>query len=188
MREATNTKDLIARSALELFVEKGVSETRTREISSAAGIAEGTLYRHYESKDELAWDLFITNLEALGIEIDRVQKEHSTLQEKLDAMIRHFCKAFDEDWVVFNYLLLTRHRHGDRVTPEMKNPVDVLRDTIAEGMERGEIPKGDPVVACSMVLGLILQVADAKTGGGIEQSLSSFAETLSAASWRVLAG
>ena len=146
------------------------------------------MYRHYASKEDLASELFSTNLEAFGLELDRVQKEHSTLRAKLDAMIHHFCRAFDEDWVLFSYLLLSRHGHSKKITPDMANPVDVLRRTIVDGMEGGDIPKGDPDVATSMVLGLILQVADASVPGGIERSLSSLAETLSAASWRVLIG
>ncbi|MEE9304872.1 MAG: helix-turn-helix domain-containing protein, partial [bacterium] len=93
------TKELIARTALELFVEKGITETRIRDIASAAGIAEGTMYRHYVSKDALAWELFSTNFRALGLGVDKAQREHETLRAKLDAIIRHFCKAFDEDWV-----------------------------------------------------------------------------------------
>jgi hypothetical protein len=117
-----------------------------------------------------------------------VQAEHSSTRAKLDSMVREFCKAFDEDWAMFSYLLLTRHRHGDRVTEEMKNPVEVLRKTIRDGMERGEIPKGDPEVATSMVLGLILQVADSKVSETIDKSLSALAYTISQAAWQVLKG
>ena len=183
-----DTKELIARTALELFVEKGVTETRIRDIAQVAGIAEGTMYRHYASKDELAWELFSTNLKAFGLEVDTVQREHETLRAKLDAIIRYFCKRFDEDWVLFSYLLLSQHEHARKVPPDTTNPVDVLHKVIAEGMEQGEIPKGDSGVASSMVLGIILQVAVAKVYGGIEPSLSSLADTLLAASWRVLTG
>ncbi len=182
------TKELIARTALELFVEKGITETRIRDIASAAGIAEGTMYRHYVSKDALAWELVSTTFRALGLGVDKIQREHETLRAKLEAIIHHFCKAFDEDWVLFSYLLLTQHEHAQKINSDMPNPVDVLHDTIAEGMERGEIPRGDPGVASSMVLGILLQVAVGKIYGRVGPGLSSLAEVLSEASWRVLEG
>ena len=64
-RNGNHTKELIARTALQLFVEKGITETTVRDIAAAAGIAEGTLYRHFESKEHLAWELFSTNYTGL---------------------------------------------------------------------------------------------------------------------------
>ena len=40
-------------AALELFVEKGFAATRSEEVAARAGVAKGTLYRYYPSKDEL---------------------------------------------------------------------------------------------------------------------------------------
>lgn len=40
-------------AALALFVEKGFAATRSEEVATRAGVAKGTLYRYYPSKDEL---------------------------------------------------------------------------------------------------------------------------------------
>lgn len=40
-------------AALELFVEKGFAATKTEEVASRAGVAKGTLYLYYPSKEEL---------------------------------------------------------------------------------------------------------------------------------------
>lgn len=40
-------------AALQLFVEKGFAATRSEEIAGRAGVAKGTLYRYYPSKEEL---------------------------------------------------------------------------------------------------------------------------------------
>jgi len=187
-RNGNKTKILIARTALKLFVEKGITETTVRDIAAAAGIAEGTLYRHFDSKDELAWELFHANYTAFAQELDRLQREFGTLQEKLTAMIRQFCAFFDRDPVLFGYLLLAQHSQLKKVPPEMATAVTVLQKVLAQGMARREMPEMEVEVAAAMVLGLVLQVAVFKAYSRITQNLSDLADSLAAAAWRVLAG
>lgn len=187
-RNGNKTKKLIARTALKLFVAKGITETTVRDIAAAAGLAEGTLYRHFESKDHLAWELFHVNYTAFAQELDRLQRNFGTLKEKLAAMIRQFCAFFDRDPVLFSYLLLAQHAQLKKVTPEMASAVTVLQKVIAQGMARREIPAGEVEVAAAMVLGLVLQVAVFKAYNRITQDLSELSETLVASCWRVLAG
>ena len=186
MRDGARTKDLIEKTALRLFVKKGLKETTIRDIASAAKLSEGALYRHYGGKDELAWALFSQNFTGFAQELDHIQRRHRTLNAKLDAMVRHFCAFFDKDSVLFSYLLLTQHAQLQRVTPEMSHPMLVLRAAIAGGMARGEIPKRDPDVATSMVMGMVLQVAVNKIYGRIKADLSSLADQLVTGAWRVL--
>jgi AcrR family transcriptional regulator len=188
MRDGKATKEKIGQAALRLFVAKGITETTIRDLAAAAGIAEGTLYRHYESKDQLAWQLFSENFTAFARELDQLQEQYQTMRTKLEAMIQRFCTFFDQDPVLFSYLLLAQHDQFKKVTREMPSPVRVLRRVIESGMARGEIPVGDANVATAMVLGLVLQAAVFKVYEGIDQSLSNLAATLCDASWRVLAG
>ena len=59
----------VVRSAIDLFVEKGVDGTTIREIAERAGVSEGALYRHYASKEELACSIFLTHLQQLTGEL-----------------------------------------------------------------------------------------------------------------------
>jgi AcrR family transcriptional regulator len=186
MRNAARTKERIDETALRLFVENGVTETTVRHIAAVAGIAEGTLYRHYTSKDQLALDLFEGGFTSFASTLERLRREHPTAKAQIEAMIRHFCAFFDRDPVLFSYLLLSQHIQVKKLMPGGPHPLHALRDAIAEGIERGEIPKMDPVVAASMVLGLVVQVAVSKVYGRFEEGLSSHADTLVAAAWRVL--
>jgi AcrR family transcriptional regulator len=184
--KGNQTKELIERTALRLFVEKGITEATIRDISQTAGIAEGTLYRHFHSKEALAWELFSKNYIALAHELDKLQQEQSTLRSKLAAMIQYFCAFFDQDPLMFSYLLLVQHDYIKKVTAEMPSPVRLVREVIAEGMERGEIPQEDPYLASAMALGMVLEVAVFKIYGRIPQSLSTLADRLTRACLHVL--
>jgi hypothetical protein len=95
--------------------------------------------------------------------------------------------VFERDAVTFNYLFLVRHQHMLRLNPRQPNPYLVFRTVIRDGMAHGEIPKQDLDVATSMVMGIILQVIDARIlGGRITQQIDTLADTLIRASYRVL--
>lgn len=47
---ASDTEARILKAAQRLFARRGYSGTTTRDLAQAAGVAEGTLFRHFESK------------------------------------------------------------------------------------------------------------------------------------------
>ena len=52
------TRQRLIRSALELFTTRGYHDTTTAQIAKKAGIAEGTIYRHFASKQHLVNELY----------------------------------------------------------------------------------------------------------------------------------
>jgi len=57
-RSARETHDRLARAALELFTSRGFHATTTPLIAQRAGVAEGTIYRHFPSKEDLLNEVF----------------------------------------------------------------------------------------------------------------------------------
>jgi AcrR family transcriptional regulator len=51
--ELTEKQKQIIIAAIESFSEKGFAATSTSEIAKKAGVAEGTIFRHYKTKKEL---------------------------------------------------------------------------------------------------------------------------------------
>jgi AcrR family transcriptional regulator len=85
------TRRAILRVALELFAGKGFYHTTTKAISRKAGIAEGTLFNYFETKEDLALYFFEQELVEVieWYERDRRVKR-AALAEKLFAIIHHF--------------------------------------------------------------------------------------------------
>lgn len=57
-RDPKATRDRLVRSALDLFTTQGYHATTTPEIAGRAGVAEGTIYRHFESKEHLLNEIY----------------------------------------------------------------------------------------------------------------------------------
>jgi AcrR family transcriptional regulator len=57
-RKAPEVRRLqILEAAAELFIERGISNTSMAQVAGAAGVAKGTPYLYFESKDELLSEL-----------------------------------------------------------------------------------------------------------------------------------
>jgi AcrR family transcriptional regulator len=185
MRDGTATRERIEQTAMALFVRQGVSETTIRDIAEGAGIAEGALYRHYKGKDTLIHDLFRRHAAAFADRLEALQATRPDTRDKLAAMVEECCRVFDEDPVLFRFLLLVQHPSLQRVEGR-GSPVEVVRSVLAAGMDRGEIPKSDPDLATALVMGVIVQPATFKAHGRLPGPMRPLAARLTAAAWHVL--
>lgn len=58
MTQADLTRERLVRAALELFTARGFHETTTPQIAKKAGVAEGTIYRHFTGKQHFFNELY----------------------------------------------------------------------------------------------------------------------------------
>ena len=186
MGKAEDTKQRIERAALTLFVARGVAETTTREIALAASIAEGTIYRYFPSKEQLAVDMFLRHHRALAEALDEAQGKAATLREKIDAIVRCYCEWADRDWTLFAYHLLNQHSFLIQVPDGDPNPVNVVREVIAWAMKAGEIPSRDADLAAASAIGTVMQPATYKVYGRFEGPLTAHIRFFADAAWAVL--
>jgi len=186
MGKAEDTKARVERAALTLFVARGVAETTTREIAMAASIAEGTIYRYFPSKEQLALDLFLGHHRALAEALAEAHRPAPALREKIDAIVRCYCEWADRDWSLFAYHLLTQHLFLAMVPEGTPNPVDVVRELIVRAMAAGEIPSRDPDLAAASAIGTVMQPATYKVYGRFEGPLSDHVTFFANAAWAVL--
>ncbi len=186
MRDGSLTKERIERAALKLFVEQGVAETSIRDIAAEAGISQGAMYNHFESKDELAWSLFAVHFSEMGQELGRRAQAQDNVPAKFRSMIAYVFERFDHDWLLVSYVFVARHLHLKRVTRKLGNPYIAFRAVITSAIRRGEIPRQDPDLAASLVVGAVIQVIDTKILGVIKGDLSAAADATAAACARLL--
>ncbi|TVZ02129.1 TetR/AcrR family transcriptional regulator [Trebonia kvetii] len=64
-QQGISRRDVILTQAAALFADQGVTATTVRQIAEAAGVLSGSLYHHFQSKEEIAQEVVITYLDDL---------------------------------------------------------------------------------------------------------------------------
>jgi len=91
MRVTAKTKEKtrrwIMKVACDLFQSKGFSQTTTRDIAKAAGIATGTMFNYFPTKEELGLAILGSCLKDAEAEFQGRRRGDETLDELLFALI-----------------------------------------------------------------------------------------------------
>ncbi|OLF77825.1 hypothetical protein AWH62_03905 [Maricaulis sp. W15] len=170
--KAGTTKARIERAALQLFASHGMDGVSIKQIAEACTISDGAMYRHFKSKDALARLMF----EAIHKKLLDMVASHlapdASLEDISRALVTAYCNLADEDPAQFTYHLTHRNYFIAASGDGGADPSDLMTDCIAQAMERGEIPKGDPELRSAMALGVVMQAAEYSLYGRIDRPLS----------------
>jgi AcrR family transcriptional regulator len=166
MAQADLTRQRLVRAALELFTGEGYHATTTPLIAKKAGVAEGTIYRHFRSKQHLLNELY----RAAGRWAVRLVKEADALKvgprEKLAELGRGLVAGSARDPAVAQLFFL--QRHGDLLDDESHK---VARDfrlglegLVAQAKAEGTVKPGAAEIWAAVWLGVVTPVIDRLSG------------------------
>jgi AcrR family transcriptional regulator len=98
-----STKEKLLRAALTLVARDGFQAATTAAIADVAGVAEGTLYRHFQSKDDLLIEAY-RRLKAEVFEaISDQDDEAAAPGERLKRLWRALFEAYRADTEAFRF-------------------------------------------------------------------------------------
>ena len=185
-RPTTKLKSIEA-AALKLFATKGLGQVTIKDIAREAGCTEGALYRHYPSKDEMAWALFSREVERFGAKLREVVQGPGTFANRVRKGVEVFYRFFDEDRVAFSFILLSQHNFppGRELSPDL-NPNKLVIRFVEEGVKKGKFGIRDAGLGAAMVLGLVLQLAVMHATGMFKYLMSTKIDDVSDACLKVL--
>jgi AcrR family transcriptional regulator len=142
------TRRAILAAALKLFAEKGFYRTTTKEIARKAGIAEGTLFNYFETKEDLA--LYFFEQEQARIitwyEGDR-RIQRAKLPEKLFSIVERFLDGLAPYEEFIGAVYLQALRPASKLSPWSLSSQErnlaylrFIRGILAEAEKAREIP------------------------------------------------
>jgi AcrR family transcriptional regulator len=143
-RKEARPQELLS-AALELFVQKGYSATRSEEVAARAGVSKGTLYLYFPSKEELFKAVVRSNLSALIAEGQQIADRFEGPSEELLRLLTHVWWARVGDTAaggifkiivaeVRNFPELAQFYTDEVILPAHR----LVSGTLRRGIERGE--------------------------------------------------
>jgi AcrR family transcriptional regulator len=162
------TRERIVEAAERVMRERGLARSTTKEIARAAGYSEGTLYKHFESKEDLFLSVlderlpsFLALVEELPARVGR-GTVRGTLEEAASTALAFYGEIVPMAASIFSEPgLLARHREGVHkrgAGPRMVN--EALAAYLDAEKRLGRVREdADPEAAAAMLLGACYQRA-----------------------------
>lgn len=165
-RQATRQK--LYEAAVTLIAEQGFSATTVDEIAERAGVAKGTVYYNFASKNDLFEELLRHGVGLLTASLrtaaEETEARGGSRVEALDAMIRAGL-VFIDRYPAFTQLYVAELWRTNRTWQSTlmvvrQEAVAVVETVLREGVERGELSAeiDVPLTAAAMV-GMVLVAA-----------------------------
>lgn len=156
----SDKREAILRAAIKVFAGKGFFNSKVADIAKEAGIADGTVYLYFKSKDEILHSIFDR---AMAEFIEEGKKELAKLdsvEEKLRKIAElHLEKlGTDRDMAIVFQVEL---RGSTKFMQEFSGGgfadyLEIIRETIAEGQKTGVFRKDlKPIVAAKILYGAL---------------------------------
>ena len=171
----------IERAALHLFIARGLRGTTVRDIAARARVAEGTLYRHWRSKRDLARAVYRGCAEAVAGEVRRAAAAQPHPRGKLTAAIRALFRSARDEILLYELLVLPPGRDMHDFLTEVTSPSAALAEIITEGQRRGEFATADARLVSECILGAVHRIAIARRLGTLPRGLTQYENKLATA-------
>jgi len=168
------TKRKIFETSMKLFAEKGYEATSIEEITATVGVAKGTLYYHFSSKEEIFNFLIEEGIKLLQNSIDIKTAKRSNYIDKIKAIVLIQIKIVAKYEDIITILLSQfwgneeRHKKCQNLVYEYIGKIEKI---VQEGIEKSEIKQGDSQVIASEIYGLICSTLIYKKRDGVEMDI-----------------
>jgi len=152
------TRGRIIRAARELIAEGGYVAAQIAPVADRAGVAVGTVYRHFPSKSELFAEVFR----------DASQHEVDAMRAAMDEIDRPAAERVAAGIEIFARRALRGKRLAWALLAEPVDPTveaerlefrrsyrDLMAEVIREGIEGGDLPPQDADASAAAMIGAI---------------------------------
>jgi TetR/AcrR family fatty acid metabolism transcriptional regulator len=144
-RRGGDKRERILSAAVRVFAKNGFYATRVSEVAKAAGVADGTIYLYFKSKEELLVSLFEDRVERLLSYMKKELPKNASAKERLRAVIEMQLGLLEGERDLAEVITVIL-RQSTKLMKEYAHPrflayLDSIARIIQEGQASGEFRK-----------------------------------------------
>ncbi|HEX2456708.1 MAG TPA: TetR/AcrR family transcriptional regulator C-terminal domain-containing protein [Vicinamibacterales bacterium] len=162
--DKVDKRDAILRAAIDTFAARGFFNAQVADVARAAGVAAGTVYLYFRSKDDLLVSIFERSMkEAIAAGRQSVEARDNPI-DRLREIARLHLGRLGRDRnlaVVFQVELRQSTKFMERFSAtQLREYLGIIRDVIADGQAAGAFrPQINPTLAAKLFFGALDEMA-----------------------------
>ena len=152
----SDKREAILRAAIKVFAGKGYFNSKVADIAKEAGIADGTVYLYFKSKDEILHSFFDRAMEDFIAEGKKQLAKIESAEEKLRRIAQLHLERLGADRdlaIVFQVELRGSTKFMQEFSAAgFAEYLLIIQQTIEEGQQKGVFRKDLKPVVCAKIL------------------------------------
>ena len=148
------TKRKIFEASMKLFAEKGYDATSVEEITATVGVAKGTLYYHFSSKEEIynflleeGTKLLINNID---VKVSKLDNSIDKLRSIVLLQLRVITKYQNLITIYLSQVWGSDERN-QKCQKYINDYIGKIEEIVKEGIESGELKDGNSGIIASEI-------------------------------------
>jgi TetR/AcrR family fatty acid metabolism transcriptional regulator len=141
--KANDKRARILEAAVKVFAERGFHTATVAEIARAAGVADGTIYLYFKSKDDLLLRLFDEKMTEIVEEARTAVAAEKTAPAKLRRFIQLHLSLVERNPDLASVLIVELRQSAQFLKALGRNKlaayVDLIAEVVKAGQEKGEL-------------------------------------------------
>lgn len=160
----------LVRAAAELLAESGYAGCGVAAVAARAGVAAGTVYKHFAGKAELVAEVF-RSVVTHEVEVVRDAAASGSPAERTAAVVETFAgRALKYPRRAYVLLVEPVDPAIEELRLEFRHAFrDVIADSITAGVASGELPPQNAVVVAAALVGAIGEALVGPLAAGSEE-------------------
>jgi TetR/AcrR family fatty acid metabolism transcriptional regulator len=162
--EAGGKRERILDAAVRVFAEQGFYHAKVAQIAQLAGVADGTIYLYFKSKDDLLISLFEDRMTEVNAKLREALAAARDAVDRLRRIVRLHLALVEQNLPMAE-VISVELRQSSKFVKEYANPkfVEFLRliaGAISDGQQSGELRRDvDPQLIARSLFGALDEIA-----------------------------